>query len=448
MPARVRAFCAHTGQPEPVEPGAVVRCILESLALKHAQTIDVLAVRHRRRARARSTSSAAARATSCSAAGRRTPPACRCSPGPEEATLLGNLLVQAMALGEIALARGGARGRRALVRADRPTSRRTTSELAGGRESASARRRAPDAGGPRHERARSERSARHPGAGGPLGRRGRRPRRRSTALVYRSNLLGADRALANQGGGNTSSKGTMVDHAGREQRVLWVKGSGTDLASITRPGFAALRLDEILPLRERESMDDAAMVEYLVRCGLAPNQPRPSIETLLHAFIPAAHVDHTHPDAIIALTSSPDGRSLAEETFGDEAVWLDYQRPGFDMSKRIAELLEANPVGARGAAREARPRDVGRDARAELPRHDRVRHARRCARSTAPADGRFGLGGTKVAELGEDDAEALLVAGSSRAPRCAARRRGRRRARGRPQPGGSRVRVVRSARPK
>ena len=127
-------------------------------------------------------------------------------------------------------------------------------------------------------------------------------------LVYRSNLLGADRALANQGGGNTSSKEMIVDHSGREQRVLWVKGSGTDLASITAAGFPGLRLDEILPLRERESMDDATMVDYLLRCGLTPSQPRPSIETLLHAFIPATHVDHTHPDAIIALTSSPDGR--------------------------------------------------------------------------------------------------------------------------------------------
>jgi rhamnose utilization protein RhaD (predicted bifunctional aldolase and dehydrogenase) len=81
------------------------------------------------------------------------------------------------------------------------------------------------------------------------------------SLVYRSNLLGADRALANQGGGNTSSKETTVDHAGRAQRVLWVKGSGTDLASITAAEFPGLRLDEILPLRERESMDDATMVE-------------------------------------------------------------------------------------------------------------------------------------------------------------------------------------------
>ena len=165
-------------------------------------------------------------------------------------------------------------------------------------------------------------------------------------LVYRSNLLGADRALANQGGGNTSAKGITRDHAGRETPTLWVKGSGTDLATIPATGFAALRLDDVLPLRERDEMDDAAMVDYLRRSALSPDEPRPSIEALLHAFIPAPHVDHTHPDAIIALTSSPDGRRLAQEAFGDTAVWLDYQRPGFDMSKRIAELLEAN-AGAR-----------------------------------------------------------------------------------------------------
>src|ERR671930_1650392 len=163
------------------------------------------------------------------------------------------------------------------------------------------------------------------------------------ALVYRSNLLGADRALANQGGGNTSVKAVSTDHMGRPVDVLWVKASGTDLASITRAGFAALRLEEVLPLRQRTEMPDAEMVEYLRRCALSPDQPRPSIETLLHAFIGAPHVDHTHPDAVIALTATPDGRRLAEETYEDEAVWLDYERPGFDMSRRIAELLEANP---------------------------------------------------------------------------------------------------------
>ena len=94
-------------------------------------------------------------------------------------------------------------------------------------------------------------------------------------LTYRSNLLGADRAVANVGGGNTSAKETTADHTGREVRVLWVKGSGTDLATITTEGFAGLRLDELLPLRELAEMDDATMVEYLLRCGLRPGQPRP-----------------------------------------------------------------------------------------------------------------------------------------------------------------------------
>jgi rhamnulose-1-phosphate aldolase/alcohol dehydrogenase len=234
------------------------------------------------------------------------------------------------------------------------------------------------------------------------------PRSGLNALVYRSNLLGADRALANQGGGNTSSKGTVVDHAGREQRVLWVKGSGTDLASITEAGFPALRLDEVMPLRDRESMDDAAMVDYLLCCGLTPNQPRPSIETLLHAFIPAKHVDHTHPDAIIALTSSPDGRRLAEEAFGDEAVWLDYQRPGFDMSKRIAELLEANP-SARAVLLERHGLVTWGDT-PEQSYRGTIEFVTRAVRALdRAADGRFGLGGNKIAELGEDEVGRLLV---------------------------------------
>jgi rhamnulose-1-phosphate aldolase/alcohol dehydrogenase len=227
-------------------------------------------------------------------------------------------------------------------------------------------------------------------------------------LVYRSHLLGADRALANQGGGNTSSKGSLVDHAGREQRVLWVKGSGTDLATITERGFPALRLDEILPLRERDSMDDATMVEYLLRCGLTPDQPRPSIETLLHAFIPAAHVDHTHPDAIIALTSSTGGRKLADETFGDEMVWLDYQRPGFDMSKRIADLLEANP-SARAVLLEKHGLVTWGDT-PEQSYRGTIEFVTRAVRALdGAADGRFGLGGTKIAELGDGDADTLLA---------------------------------------
>jgi rhamnulose-1-phosphate aldolase/alcohol dehydrogenase len=226
-------------------------------------------------------------------------------------------------------------------------------------------------------------------------------------LVYRSNLYGADRALANQGGGNTSAKGVATDHVGREVRTLWVKGSGTDLATITEAGFPALLLDDVLPLRERESMDDATMVAYLRRCGLVPDQPRPSIETLLHAFVPAPHVDHTHPDAIIALASPPDGRRLVEETFGDEAVWLPYERPGFAMSRRIAQLLDANPR-ARAVILEKHGLVTWGET-GEQSYRSTVEFVTRAAAALERAGaGRFGLGGPRVAALGDDEAARLL----------------------------------------
>jgi rhamnulose-1-phosphate aldolase/alcohol dehydrogenase len=228
-------------------------------------------------------------------------------------------------------------------------------------------------------------------------------------LAYRSNLLGADRALANIGGGNTSAKGIAVDHAGRETRVLWVKGSGTDLATIVAAGFATLRLDEVLPLRAHAEMDDAAMVDYLRRCAIEPDQPRPSIETLLHAFVPAAHVDHTHPDAIIALTSSPKGRRLAEDTFSEDAVWLDYQRPGFDMSRRIAELLEANPA-ARAVLLEKHGLVTWGETGEECYRRTIEFVTRAAEAIEEAAKGRFGLGGTGVAPAADSEAEDLLAA--------------------------------------
>jgi rhamnulose-1-phosphate aldolase/alcohol dehydrogenase len=226
-------------------------------------------------------------------------------------------------------------------------------------------------------------------------------------LVYRSNLLGADRALANQGGGNTSAKETTVDHTGREVRLLWVKGSGTDLATITAAGFPALRLDELLPLQERSAMSDAEMVDYLLRSAVRPDQPRPSIETLLHAFVPALHVDHTHPDAVIALTSNPRGRELVEHAFGDEAVWLDYQRPGFDMSRRIAELLEDNPTTR--AVLLAKHGLVTWGETGEESYEATIEFVSRAARAIDEAGaGRFGLGGRRTAALGEGEAIRLL----------------------------------------
>jgi rhamnulose-1-phosphate aldolase/alcohol dehydrogenase len=163
------------------------------------------------------------------------------------------------------------------------------------------------------------------------------------ALAYRSNLLGSDRSVANYGGGNTSTKVVEIDHAGREVEVLWVKGSGSDLSTITADGFTGLRLAEILPLMQRHSMSDEEMVAYLSRCQLTPTMPRSSIETLLHAFIPHPNVDHTHADAINMICCAENGESLARECFGDAAVWIPYIRPGFALSKQVGEAATNNP---------------------------------------------------------------------------------------------------------
>jgi rhamnulose-1-phosphate aldolase/alcohol dehydrogenase len=162
-------------------------------------------------------------------------------------------------------------------------------------------------------------------------------------VLLASHLLGANRALANFGGGNTSAKGTATDHVGREVPAIWVKGSGSDLATMSASDFTPLRLEEILPLLERPEMSDEEMVAHLARCQLDPSAPRSSIETLLHAFIPAAHVHHTHPDATNAMACARDGRQLIAECFGDSAAWIEYIRPGFTLAKQVGEAVRANP---------------------------------------------------------------------------------------------------------
>ena len=162
-------------------------------------------------------------------------------------------------------------------------------------------------------------------------------------LVYRSHLLGADRSVCNIFGGNTGSKTVEKDFRGRDVRVLWVKGSGSDLATMQRKDFTGLRMDDIEPLFERESMSDEDMVAYLTQCLIGTNMPRQSIETLLHAFIPAAHTDHTHPDAVISLACSTEGKKWMREIYGDRAVWVEYIRPGFTLSKQIGAAVRDNP---------------------------------------------------------------------------------------------------------
>jgi len=162
-------------------------------------------------------------------------------------------------------------------------------------------------------------------------------------LVYRSNLLGRDRRVCNWGGGNTSAKMIVTDFRGRDIEVMYVKGSGSDLATMKAHNFTGLRMEDIRPLIERDDMSDEEMVAYLANCMIDAKHPRASIETLLHAFLPFRHVDHTHPDAIISICCADNGRRIAEEIFGDRFVWVPYIRPGFKLSKMIAEGVLANP---------------------------------------------------------------------------------------------------------
>ncbi|ETI67299.1 bifunctional rhamnulose-1-phosphate aldolase/short-chain dehydrogenase [Neobacillus vireti] len=162
-------------------------------------------------------------------------------------------------------------------------------------------------------------------------------------LVYRSNLIGSDRAVCNWGGGNTSMKTMEKDFRGQDIEVMWVKGSGSDLATMKSHNFTGLKLEDIRPLVERNEMSDEEMVSYLSHCMIDSKHPRASIETLLHAFLPYKHVDHTHPDAIISLCCADNGKQLAEEIFGNRFVWVPYIRPGFTLSKMIAEGVKNNP---------------------------------------------------------------------------------------------------------
>jgi rhamnulose-1-phosphate aldolase/alcohol dehydrogenase len=165
-------------------------------------------------------------------------------------------------------------------------------------------------------------------------------------LLYRSNLLGSDKRITNFGGGNTSAKLRMKDPlTGTETVVLWVKGSGGDLGSMDIGGFSTLYLDKLEKLKERyrglEYEDE--MVAYLPHCTFNLNPRAASIDTPLHAYIPHMHVDHMHPDAVIAIAASRRSRELTAQIFGGELGWLPWQRPGYDLGLKLGELARAQP---------------------------------------------------------------------------------------------------------
>ncbi|MDO6587233.1 bifunctional rhamnulose-1-phosphate aldolase/short-chain dehydrogenase [Salipiger sp. 1_MG-2023] len=165
-------------------------------------------------------------------------------------------------------------------------------------------------------------------------------------LLYRSNLLGSDKRITNYGGGNTSAKVDMPDPlTGETAQVLWVKGSGGDVGSMALDGFATLYMDKLRALKGkyRGLAHEDEMVGYLPHCTFNLNPRAASIDTPLHAYVPKAHVDHMHPDAIIAIAASSDSRALTEEIFGGTIGWLPWKKPGYELGLWLEKYCLENP---------------------------------------------------------------------------------------------------------
>ncbi|MEO2166660.1 MAG: bifunctional aldolase/short-chain dehydrogenase [bacterium] len=161
--------------------------------------------------------------------------------------------------------------------------------------------------------------------------------------VYTSRLIGRDPELVMHGGGNTSVKTTRDDVLGRKIEALCVKGSGWDLDSIEPPGLPALALEPLRELRALDGLSDEEMVNQQRIRLFDSTSPNPSVETLLHAFLPHRFIDHTHADAILGLTNQPDGEALVRAALGDKVLVVPYVMPGFDLAKLAAEVFETNP---------------------------------------------------------------------------------------------------------
>src|SRR5438094_1331415 len=237
-------------------------------------------------------------------------------------------------------------------------------------------------------------------------------------LVYRSNLLGADARITNTGGGNTSSKIAATDPlTGATVRVLWVKGSGGDLRTATRANFASLYLDQVSSLRDLyarfpqrgpKTPAEDAMVGMYPHTTFNRNPTVTSIDTPLHAFIPHAHVDHLHPVAVMAIAAAADGPALTREVYGDDLIWTDWQRPGFDLGLKLERICREHPnaqgviLGGHGLIcwadddRECYERTLALIRRAE----DFL---------NARDDGALAFGGPRVQPLPEADRRRVLV---------------------------------------
>ncbi|MEZ0539098.1 bifunctional aldolase/short-chain dehydrogenase [Fibrella arboris] len=172
------------------------------------------------------------------------------------------------------------------------------------------------------------------------------PHEREVALlIYRSNLLGADLRLTNYGGGNTSCKAMANDPlTGQPTEVMWVKGSGGDIGTLTRSGLAALYVDRLRSLEGiYKGIDqEDEMVELFNYCLYDLASKAPSIDTPLHGFLPFAHIDHLHPDAAIAIAAAKDGKRITQELFDGQIGWVEWQKPGFDLGLQLRNCLDEN----------------------------------------------------------------------------------------------------------
>jgi rhamnulose-1-phosphate aldolase/alcohol dehydrogenase len=165
-------------------------------------------------------------------------------------------------------------------------------------------------------------------------------------FIYRSNLLGADLRLTNYAGGNTSCKITEIDPvSGEPVEVMWVKGSGGDIGTLTKKGCANLYVDRLKALKKRYRglQFEDEMVALFDHCLFDPKCAAPSIDTPLHGLLPYKHIDHLHPDALIALAACKDGEKIMHELWGDTMAWVPWQRPGFDLGLQLEVAITKNP---------------------------------------------------------------------------------------------------------
>jgi len=210
------------------------------------------------------------------------------------------------------------------------------------------------------------------------------PRDARALLAYASDLIGRESDLVLPGGGNTSVKSVETDHLGRRRSLLSIKPSGVPLAGIRPEDFTALRLADLEPLAERGDVDDATLESYVLGAMVDPRQRRPSLETLLHAFLPDRWILHSHADALLAISNRPDGESRLMDLFGKRVALVPYRRPGFRLSADVAAAYRSRPGIDAIVLMQHGLLTFGADAREAYERHIDI--VTRCEEASPPRD--------------------------------------------------------------